>query len=75
MSEDISQSAPLDSICAYLKRVNGLSDSQAQHEAELIVANFEQMQRRGYIDGWYFDQQGHLDLIPSDDALHRMDEK
>ncbi|QIZ75840.1 hypothetical protein [Ferrimonas lipolytica] len=75
MSDNISQSAPLASISSYLKRVNGLDEQQAQLEAQQIIHDFQRMQRQGYIEGWYFDEQGHLALIPSDDVLARMQEK
>ncbi|ADN76774.1 conserved hypothetical protein [Ferrimonas balearica DSM 9799] len=75
MSDNISQSAPIESIAAYLKQVHGYDQARAWQEAETVVAEFKKMQRLGYIQGWYFDEQGHLDLIPSDDVLHRLGNK
>ncbi len=75
MPKSISQSAPLESIARYLQRVEGCDPVQAEREARQIVADFERMQRQGYISGWYFDEQGHLDLIPSDDVLGRLNER
>ncbi|WP_298441962.1 hypothetical protein [uncultured Ferrimonas sp.] len=75
MTDNISQSAPLASISSYLKQVNGLTDAQAEQEALQVITDFERMQRQGYIQGWYFDEQGHLALIPTDDVLLRLNEK
>lgn len=75
MAENITHSAPLASIQEYLKRVDGLTDQQAHEEAGKVIESLERMQRQGYIQGWYFDEQGHLDLIPTDDVLSRMSEK
>ncbi|MFI3246995.1 MAG: hypothetical protein R3Y10_11045 [Ferrimonas sp.] len=75
MADHISQSAPLASIVDYLVTINDISPSEARQEASQIMHNFERMKRQGYIDGWYFDEQGHLSLIPSDDVLHRLNEK
>ncbi|MBY6185988.1 hypothetical protein KUV89_05060 [Marinobacter hydrocarbonoclasticus] len=75
MSDNISQSAPIESIAAYLKQVHGYDSVRATFEAEQVVTEFRKMQRLGYIQGWYFDEQGHLELIPSDDTLNRLGEK
>ncbi len=75
MSDNISQSAPVESIAAYLKQVHGYDQARAVMEAQQVVEDFKKMQRLGYIQGWYFDEQGHLDLIPSDEVLSRLNTK
>ncbi|SHI08141.1 hypothetical protein [Ferrimonas marina] len=72
MPTNISQSAPIESIASYLKQTQGYDHAQAMSEAKQVVEDFKKMQRLGYIRGWYFDEHGHLDLIPSDDVLGRL---
>ncbi|MBV7314865.1 hypothetical protein [Shewanella sp. NIFS-20-20] len=68
----VSQSASLSSIIAYLKQVNDYDDQSAQNEAKEIMHNLVDMRHKGYITGWYFDEQGHLSLLPSDAILKRI---
>lgn len=75
MATRISQSAPVESIALYLKRMHGYDLSQAREEARQVVDDFQKMERMGYIKGWYFDEQGHLDVIPTEDVLGRLNEK
>ncbi|MBY5993806.1 hypothetical protein [Ferrimonas balearica] len=75
MPYNISQSAPVESIALYLKQIHGYDLARAQSEAQTVVEEFRKMQRLGYIRGWYFDEQGHLDLIPTDDVLSRLGNK
>ncbi len=35
--------------------------------------NLVTMRQKGFITGWYFDEQGHLELLPSDAVLKRID--
>ncbi|MBY5922168.1 hypothetical protein [Ferrimonas balearica] len=75
MSDNISQSAPVESIASYLKQIHGYDQARADREAQQVVDDFKKMQRLGYIQGWYFDEQGHLELIPSDEVLSRLNTK
>ncbi|GAA4871892.1 hypothetical protein [Ferrimonas pelagia] len=75
MPTNISQSAPVESIARYLKQIHGYDQARAECEARQVIADFKKMQSLGYIRGWYFDSDGHLDLIPSDDVLGRLHEK
>ena len=34
--------------------------------------NLVSMRQKGFITGWYFDEQGHLELLPSDAILKRI---
>lgn len=41
----------------------------AHEQAQLVIDGFTDMQEKGVIKGWYFDEQSHLALLPSDSAL------
>ncbi|EKT4488086.1 MULTISPECIES: hypothetical protein [Shewanella] len=69
----ISQSASLASIAAYLKHTNDYDEQTAQKEAREVMHNLVTMRQKGFITGWYFDEQGHLELLPSDAILKRID--
>ncbi|QYJ74003.1 MULTISPECIES: hypothetical protein [Shewanella] len=63
---NVSQSASLDSIAAYLKRLHGCDQDTALKEAREVMHNLMAMRQKGFINGWYFDERGHLELLPSD---------
>ncbi|MGI2257713.1 hypothetical protein [Shewanella sp. GXUN23E] len=69
---NVSQSASLDSIAAYLKLVGNYDESTAMKEAKEVMHNLVTMRQRGFITGWYFDEQGHLELLPSDAVIHKL---
>ncbi len=69
---NVSQSASLSSIAAYLKLTHACNEQQALVEAKEVMENLVTMRRKGFITGWYFDEQGHLELLPSDSVLKRI---
>ncbi|MCG9698325.1 hypothetical protein [Shewanella sp. Isolate11] len=70
---NVSQSASLTSIAAYLKLTHECNDQQALVEAKEVMQNLVAMRQKGFITGWYFDAQGHLELLPSDSILKRIE--
>ena len=70
---DVTQSASLASIAAYLKLTHGCNEDQALIEAKEVMQNLVTMRQKGFITGWYFDAHGHLELLPSEAILKRID--
>ncbi|MGL4474251.1 MAG: hypothetical protein ACRCT7_07305 [Shewanella sp.] len=68
----VSQSASLSSIIAYLKLVNDYDDASALKEAKEVMHNLIDMRHKGFITGWYFDEHGHLELLPSEAVLRKI---
>ncbi|RTR36773.1 hypothetical protein EKG38_22585 [Shewanella canadensis] len=66
---DVSQSASLSSIAAYLKLTNNCDEQAALKEAKEVMHNLVTMRQKGFITGWYFDEHGHLELLPSDSLI------
>ena len=66
---NIIESATLNDIAQYLQREDGCNAKEAQQEAERVLHDFQDMQARGLIKGWYFNELGQLELLPSDHAL------
>ncbi|MGF1686215.1 hypothetical protein L4C36_05895 [Photobacterium japonica] len=66
---NIIESATIDDIALYLQREEGLNAATAHEQAKIVVDGFTDMQTKGLIKGWYFDEQSHLELLPSDNAL------
>ncbi|KLV10754.1 MULTISPECIES: hypothetical protein [Photobacterium] len=66
---NIIESASIDDIALYLQREEGLDAKQARKQAQQVIDGFLDMQEKGLIKGWYFDEQSHLELLPSDNAL------
>ncbi|QDF75817.1 MULTISPECIES: hypothetical protein [Shewanella] len=69
---DVTQSASLASIAAYLKLTHDCDEQQAMIEAKEVMQNLISMRQKGFITGWYFDAQGHLELLPSEAILKRI---
>ncbi len=67
---NIVESATLDDIALYLQREDGIPPQQAKHAALEVIAGFKDMQAKGLIKGWYFNELGQLELLPSDNALN-----
>lgn len=70
---EVTQSASLASIAAYLKLTNECDEQQAMVEAKEVMQNLVAMRQKGFITGWYFDAHGHLELLPSDAILKRIE--
>ena len=70
---NVSQSASLASITSYLKYANDCDEASARKEAKEVMKNLVSMRQKGFITGWYFDEQGHLSLLPSDAILKRIE--
>ncbi|KXI23686.1 hypothetical protein [Photobacterium sanguinicancri] len=66
---NIIESATLDDIALYLQREDGIEPQAAYREAQGVIDNFNDMMEKGLIKGWYFDELGHLELLPSDSAM------
>ncbi len=66
---NIIESATIDDIALYLQREEGLDARCAREEAKKVISGFRDMMDKGLIKGWYFDEQSHLELLPSDSAL------
>ncbi|KLV04712.1 hypothetical protein ABT56_13360 [Photobacterium aquae] len=66
---NIIESATVEDVALYLQREEGLDARQAQEQAKTVINGFIDMQEKGLIKGWYFDEQSHLELLPSDTAL------
>ncbi|GIU37022.1 hypothetical protein L2719_19175 [Shewanella schlegeliana] len=69
---DVSQSASLASIAAYLKLTYQYDQDTALVEAKSVMKNLVKMRQKGFITGWYFDENGHLELLPSDQILQQI---
>ncbi|CAM3482610.1 MULTISPECIES: hypothetical protein [Shewanella] len=69
---DVSQSASLASIAAYLKLTCQYDQDTALVEAKSVMKNLVQMRQKGFITGWYFDENGHLELLPSDQIMQQI---
>lgn len=70
---DVTQSASLASIAAYLKLTHECNEEQALIEAKEVMQNLVAMRQKGFITGWYFDAHGHLELLPSEAILKRIE--
>ncbi|MBW8185268.1 hypothetical protein [Shewanella nanhaiensis] len=66
---NVSQSASLSSIADYIKLTNNCDQQTALIEAKEVMNNLVTMRQKGFITGWYFDEYGHLELLPSDSIL------
>ncbi len=66
---NIIESATVDDIALYLQREEGLDAKRAYEQALQVVDGFNDMVAKGIIKGWYFNEQSHLELLPSDSAL------
>ncbi len=66
---NIIESATLNDIAQYLQREDGCDEKQAQQDAQQVLRDFQDMKQRGLIQGWYFNELGQLELLPSDHAL------
>ncbi|OAN18816.1 hypothetical protein A3K86_05840 [Photobacterium jeanii] len=66
---NIIESATLDDIALYLQREDGIDSQSAYKEAQMVIDGFHDMMDKGLITGWYFDELGHLELLPSDNAM------
>ncbi len=66
---NIIESATLNDIAQYLQREDGSDEKKAHHDAQQVLRDFQDMKQRGLITGWYFNEQGQLELLPSDQAL------
>lgn len=69
---NVSQSASLESIAAYLKLANNCDSLTAMNDAKEVMHNLVGMRQKGFITGWYFDEYGHLELLPSDAVMARL---
>ncbi|MCK8043258.1 MULTISPECIES: hypothetical protein [Shewanella] len=69
---DVSQSASLASIAAYLKLTYQYDQETALVEAKSVMHNLVKMRQKGFITGWYFDENGQLELLPSDYVMHQI---
>lgn len=70
----VSKSASLTNIAAYLKHTHACDEQTALREAREVMQNLVSMRQKGFITGWYFDERGHLELLPSDEILKRIGE-
>lgn len=66
---NIIESATVDDVALYLQREEGLDSAHAHEQAKLVINGFIDMQEKGLIKGWYFDEQSHLELLPSDNVM------
>ncbi|MDR8524375.1 hypothetical protein [Shewanella fidelis] len=69
---DVSQSASLASIAAYLKLTYQYDQETALVEAKSVMHNLVKMRQKGFITGWYFDENGQLELLPSDYVMQQI---
>ena len=70
----ITESASLESLIAYIKLISDMDDGAAIQEAQDILLHLQEMQRKGLIEGWYFNEQGHFVVDPCD-RMHQKLEK
>jgi hypothetical protein len=66
---NIIESATIDDIALYLQREDGIDVKASYQQAQSVIDGFSDMASKGIIKGWYFNDQGHLELLPSDNAL------
>ncbi|MGF1875847.1 hypothetical protein [Photobacterium indicum] len=66
---NIIESATIDDIALYLQREDGIDVKASYQQAQSVIDGFNDMANKGIIKGWYFNDQGHLELLPSDNAL------
>jgi hypothetical protein len=66
---NIIESATIDDIALYLQREDGIDVKASYQQAQSVIDGFSDMASKGIIKGWYFNDQGHLELLPSDHAL------
>lgn len=66
---NIIESATVEDIALYLQREEGLDAKLAYEQAIRVIDGFNDMMEKGIIKGWYFNEQSHLELLPSDTAL------
>ncbi|PSV28131.1 MULTISPECIES: hypothetical protein [unclassified Photobacterium] len=66
---NIMESASIEDIALYLQREDGIDAESAQNAAQQVIDGFIDMRDKGLIKGWYFDELGHLELLPTDTAL------
>ncbi|GAB6263163.1 hypothetical protein L4174_011560 [Photobacterium sp. CCB-ST2H9] len=66
---DIVESATVEDIALYLQREEGIDAKLARTQARQVIDSFIDMRSKGLIKGWYFDEQNHLELLPSDAAM------
>ncbi|WP_299490193.1 hypothetical protein [uncultured Shewanella sp.] len=70
MTADISQSTSIESIASYLKITHQYDEKTALIEAKQMVHELVEMRQQGVITGWYFNEQGKLELLPTEKS-HR----
>ncbi|WP_299011502.1 hypothetical protein [uncultured Shewanella sp.] len=66
MNADINQSTSIENIAAYLKVTHQYDEKTALLEAKQMVHDLLQMRQQGVITGWYFNEQGQLELLPTE---------
>ncbi|MEC6908396.1 hypothetical protein VXS04_12010 [Photobacterium piscicola] len=71
---NIMESATLDDIALYLQREESLDSDSARAAALQVLGNFIEMRNKGLIKGWYFDEFGHLELLPTDSVQSWIDQ-
>ena len=71
---NIMESATLDDIALYLQREERLDSDSAHAAAQQVLGNFIEMRNKGLIKGWYFDEFGHLELLPTDSIKSWIDQ-
>ncbi|MCD9524338.1 hypothetical protein GLP14_16115 [Photobacterium carnosum] len=71
---NIIESATLNDIALYLQREESLDSDSAHAEAQQVLGNFIEMRNKGLIKGWYFDDFGHLELLPTDSIQSWIDQ-
>ncbi|OBU15142.1 hypothetical protein AYY19_05200 [Photobacterium aquimaris] len=71
---NIIESATLDDIALYLQREESLDNDSAHAAAQQVLSNFIEMRNKGLIKGWYFDDFGHLELLPTDSVQSWIDQ-
>ncbi|PTB34293.1 MULTISPECIES: hypothetical protein [Photobacterium] len=71
---NIIESATLDDIALYLQREESLDRDSAHAAAQQVLNNFIEMRNKGLVKGWYFDDFGHLELLPTDSVQSWIDQ-
>ncbi|WP_297482341.1 hypothetical protein [uncultured Photobacterium sp.] len=71
---NIMESATLDDIALYLQREENLDSDSAHAAAQQVLGHFIEMRNKGLIKGWYFDELGHLELLPTDSVQSWIDQ-
>jgi hypothetical protein len=64
--DHITESASLESLIAYIKLISDMDQTAAAAEAQDILSHLTEMQHKGLIEGWYFNEQGHFVVDPCD---------